>query len=85
LPYGALPYGRRRSISATLIILPLAAAPPPSAHAAETVTLGRVLLRPSGVKPLVRVVAQAADIERARSVAGRLAVVVSCVADTSRQ
>jgi phosphoglucosamine mutase len=44
-----------------------------------------VLLRPSGVKPLVRVVAQAADIERARSVAGRLAVVVSCVADTSRQ
>ncbi|MEW2621159.1 phosphoglucosamine mutase [Streptomyces sp. NPDC048106] len=34
---------------------------------------GRVLLRPSGTEPLVRVMVEAADIEHARSVAGRLA------------
>ncbi|MFB7734525.1 phosphoglucosamine mutase [Streptomyces sp. NPDC056112] len=34
---------------------------------------GRVLLRPSGTEPLVRVMVEAADIEQARSVAGRLA------------
>ncbi|HCA87146.1 MAG TPA: phosphoglucosamine mutase [Streptomyces sp.] len=37
---------------------------------------GRVLLRPSGTEPLVRVMVEAADIEQARSVAGRLADVV---------
>ncbi|MET9363068.1 phosphoglucosamine mutase [Streptomyces sp. NPDC006632] len=37
---------------------------------------GRVLLRPSGTEPLVRVMVEAADIEHARSVAGRLADVV---------
>ncbi|MGW7405244.1 phosphoglucosamine mutase [Streptomyces sp. NPDC054833] len=34
---------------------------------------GRVLLRPSGTEPLVRVMVEAADIEQAQSVAGRLA------------
>ncbi|MFH8895090.1 phosphoglucosamine mutase [Streptomyces coeruleorubidus] len=37
---------------------------------------GRVLLRSSGTEPLVRVMVEAADIEQARSVAGRLADVV---------
>ncbi|MEU7046687.1 phosphoglucosamine mutase [Streptomyces varsoviensis] len=37
---------------------------------------GRVLLRPSGTEPLVRVMVEAADIEQARSVASRLADVV---------
>ncbi|MGQ5635629.1 MULTISPECIES: phosphoglucosamine mutase [unclassified Streptomyces] len=37
---------------------------------------GRVLLRPSGTEPLVRVMVEAADIEQAHSVAGRLADVV---------
>ncbi|WP_424212254.1 phosphoglucosamine mutase [Streptomyces sp. BI20] len=39
-------------------------------------TTGRVLLRPSGTEPLVRVMVEAADIEQARAVAGRLADVV---------
>ncbi|MEU5973562.1 phosphoglucosamine mutase [Streptomyces sp. NPDC047315] len=34
---------------------------------------GRVLLRPSGTEPLVRVMVEAADLEQARSVAERLA------------
>lgn len=34
---------------------------------------GRVLLRPSGTEPLVRVMVEAADLEQARAVAGRLA------------
>ncbi|MCX2971025.1 MULTISPECIES: phosphoglucosamine mutase [Streptomyces] len=34
---------------------------------------GRVLLRPSGTEPLVRVMVEAADVEQARSVAERLA------------
>ncbi|MCX5376473.1 phosphoglucosamine mutase [Streptomyces sp. NBC_00091] len=34
---------------------------------------GRVLLRPSGTEPLVRVMVEAADIEQARAIAGRLA------------
>ncbi|MFJ1973176.1 phosphoglucosamine mutase [Streptomyces sp. NPDC087903] len=37
---------------------------------------GRVLLRPSGTEQLVRVMVEAADIDQARSVAGRLADVV---------
>ncbi len=37
---------------------------------------GRVLLRQSGTEPLVRVMVEAADIEQARAVAGRLADVV---------
>ncbi|WP_432248275.1 phosphoglucosamine mutase [Streptomyces sanyensis] len=37
---------------------------------------GRVLLRPSGTEPLVRVMVEAADIEQAQAVAGRLADVV---------
>ncbi|AQU66981.1 phosphoglucosamine mutase [Streptomyces niveus] len=39
-------------------------------------TTGRVLLRSSGTEPLVRVMVEAADIEQARAVAGRLADVV---------
>lgn len=37
---------------------------------------GRVLLRSSGTEPLVRVMVEAADIEQAKAVAGRLADVV---------
>ena len=37
---------------------------------------GRVLLRSSGTEPLVRVMVEAADIDHARAVAGRLADVV---------
>lgn len=50
-----------------------------SAVAAETARLGtngRVLLRPSGTEPLVRVMVEATTSEEARSVAERLATVV---------
>ena len=42
-------------------------------RSASWASTGRVLLRPSGTEPLVRVMVEAADIDQARSVAGRLA------------
>ncbi|MEU3691574.1 phosphoglucosamine mutase [Streptomyces narbonensis] len=47
-----------------------------SAAETELGATGRVLLRPSGTEPLVRVMVEAADIEQARAVAQRLADVV---------
>jgi phosphoglucosamine mutase len=47
-----------------------------AAAEAELGTTGRVLLRPSGTEPLVRVMVEAAGPEQARDVADRLAEVV---------
>ncbi|MEV8096344.1 phosphoglucosamine mutase [Kitasatospora sp. NPDC085879] len=47
-----------------------------AAAEAELGTTGRVLLRPSGTEPLVRVMVEAADEAQAKAVAGRLADVV---------
>jgi phosphoglucosamine mutase len=46
------------------------------AAAAELGTSGRVLLRPSGTEPLVRVMVEAPTQEHAQAIAERLAAVV---------
>ena len=48
-----------------------------AAAEAELGTTGRVLLRPSGTEPLVRVMVEAGHVSQAEAVAARLAAVVS--------
>ena len=48
-----------------------------AAAEAELGTTGRVLLRPSGTEPLVRVMVEAGEVSQAEAVAARLAAVVS--------
>jgi phosphoglucosamine mutase len=47
-----------------------------AAAEAELGETGRVLLRPSGTEPVVRVMVEAADQDTAQDIAGRLAQVV---------
>jgi phosphoglucosamine mutase len=64
---------RQAAVSAPTVVDTVAAAE------RELAGAGRVLLRPSGTEPLVRVMVEASTVEHARDVAERIAAAVRAV------